>query len=54
MKAKTKPKAKAKAVIKAASKAAGKPAVLGCSKCRWSKCGCTQCRDPEFHGHRYS
>jgi hypothetical protein len=51
---KAKPKAKAKAVNKAAAKAAGTPAVMGCSKCRWSKCGCTQCRNPEFHGHRYS
>jgi hypothetical protein len=54
LKVKSKPKAKAKAASKAAAKAAGKPAVLGCSKCRWSKGGCTQCKDPEFHGHRYS
>jgi hypothetical protein len=52
LKAKAKPKAKA--AVKAAAKAAGKAAVLGCSKCRWSKGGCAQCKDPTFLGHRYS
>ncbi len=26
--------------------------VLGCSKCRWGKRGCLQCRDPTFRGKR--
>jgi hypothetical protein len=27
---------------------------LGCSKCRWSKGGCAQCRSPDFKGKRGS
>jgi hypothetical protein len=49
------PPAKAKAAppsAKAETKAA--PGVLGCSKCRWGKGGCAQCRNPEFNGFRYS
>jgi hypothetical protein len=39
---------------KAAAKVADKAAVLGCSKCRWSKGGCKQCKNPKYGGHRYS
>jgi hypothetical protein len=54
---KNKAKPKAKAAVKAAkpkAKTAVKAVVLGCSKCRWSKGGCTQCKNPKFLGHRYS
>jgi hypothetical protein len=55
---KTKAKAKAKmlpkAVNKAAAPAAGQALVLGCSKCRWSKDGCAQCKNPKFKGLRFS
>mgnify|MGYP000099285420 CR=1 FL=1 len=50
---KIKAKPKAKVLSKAFNKAAA-PGVLGCSKCRWSKGGCTQCKNPEFTGLRFS
>jgi hypothetical protein len=52
-KAKAAPPAKAKAAPPTAkAKAAAAPKVLGCSKCRWGKGGCTQCRNPDFNGIR--
>ena len=55
-----KPKAKANAKGKAqatktqaSAKAKAKTAlVLGCSKCRYLKNGCSTCRDPLFKGKR--
>ncbi len=53
VKAKAAPPAKAKAAPPPAkAKAAAAPKVLGCSKCRWGKGGCTQCRNPDFNGIR--
>ena len=46
-------KPKAKVLSKAVKKAAA-PGVLGCSKCRWRKGGCAQCKNPEFTGLRFS
>ena len=52
-KTKAAPPAKAKAAPPPAkAKAAAAPKVLGCSKCRWGKGGCTQCRNPDFNGIR--
>jgi hypothetical protein len=49
------PPANAKAAPPPAKeKANAAPRVLGCSKCRWGKGGCAQCRNPEFNGFRYS
>jgi hypothetical protein len=49
------PPANAKAAPPPATeKANAAPRVLGCSKCRWGKGGCAQCRNPEFNGFRYS
>ncbi len=50
---KIKAKPKAKVLSKAVNKAAA-PDVLGCSKCRWRKGGCAQCKNPEFTGLRFS
>jgi hypothetical protein len=50
---KIKAKPKAKVLAKAVSRAVA-PHVLGCSKCRWSKGGCSQCRKPAFMGLRFS
>ena len=36
-----------------AKKAEKDPLLLGCSKCRGSKKGCGQCRNPEFNGSRW-
>ena len=46
----TKPKGKAKPVAKEG--AAG--LVLGCTKCRWSTCGCGQCKNPAYTGTRWN
>ena len=46
--------AKAAAPIKAADADAGAPLVLGCSKCRYGKLGCGQCRDPAYNGGRWN
>jgi hypothetical protein len=47
-------KAKPKAKLKAKNSKAAAPDVLGCSKCRWGTGGCTQCKNPEFTGLRFS
>ncbi len=38
----------------AKSASSGTPFVLGCSKCRGSPQGCTQCQDPAFRGRRFT
>ena len=58
----TKPvSAKTKVPAKKVAKAAAKKKVgdddalvLGCSKCRWSSCGCCQCRNPALKGARWN
>jgi hypothetical protein len=50
---KIKAKPQAKVLAKAVNKAAA-PDVLGCSKCRWGKGGCKQCKNPKFSGLRFS
>ena len=55
-KATTKTKATAKPEHKTKHKAShAKPSTvkLGCSKCRGSRMGCGQCRDPSFNGKRF-
>ena len=55
VKAKAAPPAKAKAApppVKQNANAKAAPRVLGCSKCRWRKGGCAQCRNPDFNGIR--
>ncbi len=54
-------KAKAKAAVAkmskpdiAAAKRAMKGWTLGCAKCRWSLCGCGQCRSESFTGVRWN
>ena len=55
---KPQPKAPAKQRVKAADKAVdedpGKPLILGCSKCRWKACGCSQCRNRSYRGERWN
>jgi microcompartment protein CcmK/EutM len=50
---KDEPDKKPKPVAAKAKKAEKDPLLLGCSKCRGSKKGCGQCRNPEFNGSRW-
>ena len=56
--AKPQPKPPTKKGVKAADKAVEedpvKPLILGCSKCRWSACGCSQCRNLAYKGPRWN
>lgn len=45
-------KGPAKVFKRPAAAANGRPFVLGCSKCRFKKKGCGQCRNPKFSGKR--
>ncbi len=44
---------KSQAKGKAKSKASSRSLLLGCGKCRGSKSGCEQCRNPAFRGRRF-
>ena len=47
--------ATAKAKTAAKAKVAAAPVlILGCAKCRWSVCGCGQCRRPDYMGARWN
>ena len=47
-------KQRVKAADKAVDEDPGKPLILGCSKCRWKACGCSQCRNRSYRGERWN